>query len=311
MARFVYAKVYCDILRHPLFRSRPDFETKLVLGLILEAKEHTEDGVLRKLTAEDARALCHIKASVQKVQEAIDYLVAVGWLIPHPELAYEIKDFLPRQEADSAADRMARWRETHRDDPVTKRNEDPKRKSDETVTKRNAVRNSASPDKEGEVDVEEEVEKNKNKILAAEGKNRPLVAGEESIPPEKPKAAHGKLIPVGATTPIWRAYSAAFEKRYGAAPPSNGRNNGMLAQLIARIGAEEAPAVAAFYVEHPKAKYVVNGHPVGMLLQDCETLRTEWVTGNRTTETAARLQDRSEANLNGWSKHLSTAKGSG
>lgn len=153
MARFVYAKVYCDILRHPLFRSRPDFETKLVLGLILEAKEHTEDGVLRKLTAEDARALCHIKASAQKVQEALDYLVSVGWLIPHPELAYEIKDFLPRQEADSAADRMARWREAH---PVTKRNEEAKRKSDETVTKRNAVRNSAFPDQEGEEEAEKE-----------------------------------------------------------------------------------------------------------------------------------------------------------
>lgn len=161
MARFVYAKVYCDILRHPLFRSRPDFETKLVLGLILEAKEHTEDGVLRKLTAEDARALCYIKASTAKVQEAIDYLVAVGWLIPHPDLAYEIKDFVPRQAADSPAERASRWRDAHLNERVTKRDENPERQSNGCVTKRDASVTSALADGEEEEEVEKEDQEQK------------------------------------------------------------------------------------------------------------------------------------------------------
>jgi len=125
LARFVYAKIYCDILRHPLLRGRPDCDVRLVLGLLLEAKEHTDDGVLRHLTAVDAKELCHIKAPTAKVQAGIDYLVAAGWLIPHPDLAYEIKDFVERQgktdSPEAQAERSQRYYESHRETILAKR----------------------------------------------------------------------------------------------------------------------------------------------------------------------------------------------
>lgn len=155
MARFVYAKIYCDILRHPMLRGRPDCDARLVVGLILEAKENTDDAVLHGLTADDARSLCHIKAPVAKVQDGIDYLVQRGWLIPRGEHSYEIKDFMIRQGADSQAERQSRSRDRNGHDPgnkdVTKRDKNVSRARSRNVTETSA---------EGEVEVEVEVDLN-------------------------------------------------------------------------------------------------------------------------------------------------------
>lgn len=117
--------------------------------------------------------------------------------------------------------------------------------------------------------------------------------------PNKP-AGPGKLIPAKATTPVWKAYAAAYEKRYGAPPKTNARNNSLLAQVISRIGAEEAPAVAEFYVTHSLAKFVQNLHPLDMFLANCEPLRTQWFTGKRVTSTSAHRQDKTQENVDGW-----------
>jgi hypothetical protein len=97
------------------------------------------------------------------------------------------------------------------------------------------------------------------------------------------------------TTPVWNAYSEAYEARYGAKPVRNAKVNGQLKQLIERLGADAGP-VAAFYVSHPKAWYATNGHNIGLLLASCETLHTEWKTGNVITDAAVRQQERTAAN---------------
>lgn len=162
MQRFVYAKVYCDLLRHPLFRDEPDFYVKLGVGLILEAREHTTDGVLRRMTAASVKGLCHLRASVPQIQRCIDYLVAEGWLIPHPDEAYELKDFIERQgrfdTPEAQAARAKTYYDTHREQILEKR------KVSRAVSRENTavltqpeVRTS-----HGYVEVEEEVEKDED-----------------------------------------------------------------------------------------------------------------------------------------------------
>lgn len=96
------------------------------------------------------------------------------------------------------------------------------------------------------------------------------------------------------TEPIWRAYSDAYRQAYGADPVRNAKVNGQLANIVDRIGAEDAPAVAAWFVQHRKRWYVEKGHSVECLQKDCEQLRTEWATGRRSTSTAAIQADRTQ-----------------
>ena len=61
-----------------------------------------------------------------------------------------------------------------------------------------------------------------------------------------------------------------------------------LAHFVRRVGEEEAPAIAGFYVAHNARWYVVKMHPVSALLADAEKLRTEWATDRRVTSGDAR-----------------------
>lgn len=74
----------------------------------------------------------------------------------------------------------------------------------------------------------------------------------------------------------------------------NAKVNGQLAQVVARIGAEDAPGVAAFFVDHNGGFYVTKGHPIGALLADAESLRTQWLTGRKITAGDAREAGRSD-----------------
>ncbi len=102
------------------------------------------------------------------------------------------------------------------------------------------------------------------------------------------------------TAAAWEAYSTGYERRYGVKPVRNAAVSGQLAQFVARIPAEEAPMVAAFYLTHKGGLYVSAKHPVNLLLRDAEKLRTDWATNQRqdpardqgNTETAFQRQRR-------------------
>lgn len=89
----------------------------------------------------------------------------------------------------------------------------------------------------------------------------------------------------------WIAYSQAFRNRYGVDPVRNAKINGMLCKLVDRLGAEEAPLVAASYCENTNAFYLGGKHCVDLLLRDCEGLRMEWATGRQMTRTMATQHD--------------------
>jgi hypothetical protein len=108
-----------------------------------------------------------------------------------------------------------------------------------------------------------------------------------------------RIIPAGAappavvtekvsSIPTWESYRHAYDQRYGTPPIRNASVNAKLSQFVKRVGEEEAPLVAEFYLTHNDAFYVKSMHPVGLLLRDAEKIRTEWATGRRMTSGEAK-----------------------
>jgi hypothetical protein len=136
--------------------------------------------------------------------------------------------------------------------------------------------------------------------------------------PAKPKStavvraaepARSKSTPTAQPTgETWNAYATAYEGRYGIPPVRNAMINGQLANFVKRIGADEAPGVAAWYVSHNSRYYVQQGHSVPALVKDCEKLRTEWVTRRQVTATEASQVDRTQTNFNSFSGLIQAAK---
>lgn len=110
------------------------------------------------------------------------------------------------------------------------------------------------------------------------------------------------------TARIWDSYSTAYRERYGAEPIRNAKVSAQLANIVDRIGAEEAPHVAAWFVTHSKRWYVDKGHSVECLQKDCEQLRTEWATGRRSTSTAALQADRTQTTADVFGKLIQEAE---
>lgn len=110
------------------------------------------------------------------------------------------------------------------------------------------------------------------------------------------------------TVGTWAAYAKAYGVRYRVEPVRNATVNGQLANLVSRLGAEEAPAVAAFYVSSNNSRYVSAGHSVGMLVMDAEKLRTEWATGKQGTATQALQADKTQTNFNAFAPLLAQAE---
>lgn len=115
-------------------------------------------------------------------------------------------------------------------------------------------------------------------------------------------SVNGQVSQPAPTNAVWESYAKAYELRYGVGPERNPAVNGQIKTLLTRIRKAEAPDVAAFYVESNAANYVRAGHPVRLLLYDAEKLRTEWFTGRRVTEGAARELDKRQTSGDGWNR---------
>lgn len=124
-------------------------------------------------------------------------------------------------------------------------------------------------------------------------------------PRKKPKAA--KKPPL--TGPLWESYRAAYSARYGVDPVRNRMVNGQLAKVVEKLGVDEAPSVAAFYVGLQHRFYVDAGHSTGLLLRDAEKLRTQWATGRAVTATQAIQADRTQTNYDAFAPLLAEAEG--
>lgn len=135
--------------------------------------------------------------------------------------------------------------------------------------------------------------------------NRHLTVNEP-LPAASPPAAKVKAESVdaketqlqAACRATWQAYCQAYEHRYGAMPVRNAAVNAKVKQFVQRIGYEESPAVAAFYVERVSERFVVSKcHEVGLLLSGAEGYRTQWATGQAMTSTRAQQADATQASF--------------
>ena len=115
----------------------------------------------------------------------------------------------------------------------------------------------------------------------SEAKGREGAASPKRAPPPvlDKSAPASKLPTLPPSGKAWESYRAAYAKRYGADPVRNAKVNASMVQLVARLGAEEAPQVAAYYLTSEEPYYVKRLHDVGALVADAEKLRTEWKTG--------------------------------
>jgi hypothetical protein len=114
--------------------------------------------------------------------------------------------------------------------------------------------------------------------------------------------------PVPDSAAVWASYSEAYERRYSVPPVRNASVNAHLAQLVGKLGAAEAPFVAAHFVKSQNGLYVAAMHPTNLLLRDAEKLRTEWATGRQVTRTQAQQADRTQTNANAFDGLLAAAE---
>lgn len=125
--------------------------------------------------------------------------------------------------------------------------------------------------------------------------------------PRKPRAASVEKTETKSAE-VWLAYSKAYFNRYGCEPTRNAAVNANLCRLITRVGAQDAPHVAAFYVSHNASWYVSKGHATQFLLTDAEKLRTEWITNRQITQTSAQQSDKRQANASVFNKLIEAAR---
>jgi hypothetical protein len=95
----------------------------------------------------------------------------------------------------------------------------------------------------------------------------------------------------------WQSYCDAYFDRYKTEPVRNAKVNGQIKSFVKRLGYEDAPHVAASYVQSSNSYYVQRGHSCDGLLADAEKHRTEWATGRRMTTTRAAQMDKTQANF--------------
>lgn len=109
---------------------------------------------------------------------------------------------------------------------------------------------------------------------------------------KKPSPAAADAAAAAPTSAVWEAYSQAYAEKYKVEPVRNAKVNSQLVQLVARLGAAEAPDVARSYLSNRNSLYMASKHCVDLLLRDAEKLRTEWVTGEVTHQRDASEADR-------------------
>lgn len=91
-----------------------------------------------------------------------------------------------------------------------------------------------------------------------------------------------EVAPLGSA--VWDCYRLQYEARYKVQPVRNAKTNSLCAQLAQRLG-EEAPEVAAFYVQkHNDRLYLSARHALDLLVRDAEKIRTDWKRGAPLTQ---------------------------
>ena len=95
----------------------------------------------------------------------------------------------------------------------------------------------------------------------------------------------------------WAAYRTAYRVRHGVDPVRNAKVNTNVRDLVKRLGREEAPQVAGWFLGVNEQYAVKRMHDLGVLLAGAEAYRTQWATGRQVTTTSAQHTDQTQSNL--------------
>lgn len=122
---------------------------------------------------------------------------------------------------------------------------------------------------------------------------------DEPVEPKKKKPEDAQETALqAACRATWMAYSAEYAIKYGIPPIRNAKLNTNVKSFVQRIGHDEAPAVAAFFVSRVSDAYVVRKmHEFGLLLSSAESYRTQWATNQAMTSTRAGQIDKTQSNF--------------
>ena len=109
------------------------------------------------------------------------------------------------------------------------------------------------------------------------------VSAEPSVTKDsKSVAGQAKASPVAT---CFQAYQQGIKRRYGADYPPSASANGILAKLVARLGAEPALKVTEAYLRDDKGYYVACTHKLEILAKDGPSI---WVQIQRAVSGAGR-----------------------
>lgn len=133
----------------------------------------------------------------------------------------------------------------------------------------------------------QEQEQEQKTFRTTNGTNGEIIPVAAAPEPEKPDTVFQEQC-----RSVWSAYAGSYADRYGTNPVRNAKVNSNVKAFVQRVGAEEAPQIAAWFVSHPGGFYTGRMHDFGCLLSDAEKLRTEWATGRVMTQGKARQSDR-------------------
>jgi len=130
---------------------------------------------------------------------------------------------------------------------------------------------------------------------AVAGEVLPVVVPRCPIPADMP----GPKDQTCKTFKTWANYAFAYRARHKAWPIWNAKVAGQFGQLIGRLGADDAPQVAAYFLKINDARIVQRYHAVGDLLAGAEAYHTQWATNRQMTAAAARQVEQTQTNLSG------------
>lgn len=114
--------------------------------------------------------------------------------------------------------------------------------------------------------------------------------------------------PAESGVETWAAYANAYLDRYANMPVRNAKTNAHMLQLVKRVGALQAPLVAAWYLRSERATYVQSRHSTDLLVRDCEGLHTDMLRGESPTEAQARQGDRTATTANVFAPLIAEAR---
>lgn len=219
---------------------------------------------------------------------------------PEAIRAYNHKQkFLGKREAD--AERLEKWRKKQREAKGETPNVTHSETHSETVGETRFVQ-------EGRDDTVRDDTVRYGTVRTSKSTPNPFPATPSGPPAVRKARSEKPEKPEAPTAETWTRYAGAYERRYGVTPVRNATVNGQLANVVARLGAGEAPAVAEHFVSSNRGLYVSSRHSVSLLVRDCEAIRTEWATGRTMTDAEARSVDRTQTNFNAFAPLLEEAR---